>query len=87
MNKKMRKMRIKATRLKAERLQHGYTLSQVGDAVGVTRTAINAYEMLKRTPSLAVYRRLQAFYGTDSAVDLLEVIEIEGNFDHSTKSL
>lgn len=87
MNKKMRKMRIKATRLKAERLKHGYTLKQVADAVGVGPTAINAFEMLQRTPRLEVYRRLLAFYGVDPAVDLFEVIEVEGDFIYSTKSL
>lgn len=87
MNKKMREMKIKATRLKAERLKHGYTLRQVADAIGVGPTAINAYEMLQRTPSLAVYRRLLAFYEVDPAVDLFEVIEVEGNFIYCTKSL
>ncbi|NCF00625.1 MULTISPECIES: helix-turn-helix domain-containing protein [unclassified Emergencia] len=83
-----KKEKIKVTRLRAERLSRGYTLAQVGDAVGVTKEAIKTYELLQRTPSLQVYRRLEAFFKVSPGMDLLEVIQIDGDgVFHSIKSL
>lgn len=80
--------KIKVTKLRAERLARGYTLSQVGDAVGVGKTTIKTYELLQRTPSLQVYRRLEAFFGVPSGTDLLETVEIDSDgVFHSIKSL
>lgn len=81
------KRKLKVTRMRAERLERKLTLQQVGQAIGVTATAMKDYELLRRSPTLKRYRKLQEFYHIKDE-DLLEVIEIEvDNVFHSIKSL
>lgn len=79
---------IKVTRLREERLKRGYTLDDVVEKTGIHRTTLKDYELLLHTPGIKAYRKLEKFYGASPEVDLLEVVEIDGeNVFHSIKSL
>lgn len=55
-------MSIFSTRLREERITHGYTQKQLADYLGTTPNAITMYEADKREPSLDVFRHICDFF-------------------------
>jgi transcriptional regulator with XRE-family HTH domain len=74
---------MKITRLRKERIKRDWTLSYVGEQVGVSKQAIQRIETLKCNPSYDVLVKLQALFKLYRC-DLLEQIDSEDDPFSST---
>ena len=65
---------MKVTLLRKLRLEHKLSIEKVAADNGISNITLSYIETLQRTPSLKVYRRLQAYY--DCYDDLISAVEI-----------
>lgn len=65
---------MRVTRLRKLRIDNGLSLATVARDNKLSESSISAYEILTRTPSLNVYRRLEHYYNCKE--DLFEIVEI-----------
>lgn len=68
-------LEVLAKRLFDTRKEKGLTQKEVAEKVGITATALSAYEKAQREPSLGVILRISQFYGV--SVDSLCGIQVE----------
>ncbi|CAK1227610.1 Transcriptional regulator [Fructobacillus tropaeoli] len=54
-------------RLKGLRKEKGYTLNEIAQYTGITRSTCNDYENGKTEPKLATWEKLAKFYGVEPA--------------------
>jgi len=58
---------LRVSRLKLERLSRGWTIEQVANMIGASKSALVTWEQEKQTPAVTMAIRLAKLYKTDVA--------------------
>jgi len=64
-------------KLRVLRKKHGFTLTQIGDALGVHQTFVSQLELNKRKPNAEMILKIADLFGVDLNVLMRDELDLE----------